>query len=414
MALAHTLDHAPPRTLARWEPCIAGLCLVQCSEPFFNAVAQGQGLTEAPGYARLAWAPVYLFLGYVIVRDWRQAAGAVWRMPLLMALLALAFASMLWSIDPGATVRRAVWLMLSMAFALYLAWRNDWMQLFRVCAIAWGVMIAGSIVLSVVTPSIGVNTVTHPGAWNGLWTHKNTLGGIMAVGVPIMLAGALATKQRYFYALAAGAFLLVLMSTSKTSLLASLLGVSVLMAGVVARRGPFQALVVIFGAAFAAILGASVMLMAPELLVSLIGRDLTFTGRTDIWHAAETAVAARPWFGYGYGAFWLDPNGPVFYLRETVQWDVPSAHNGWLELALGVGQVGIALFALHYAVTAFRAVRALGSAPRGLWPAAFCAAFALYTMSESHILEANNIFWALYVIVATRLALDAAQPKEIA
>jgi hypothetical protein len=34
-------------------------------------------------------------------------------------------------------------------------------------------------------------------------------------------------------------------------------------------------------------------------------------------------------------------------------------------------------------------------------------AFTLYSMSESHILQANNLFWALYVAVAAKLALDA-------
>jgi hypothetical protein len=43
----------------------------------------------------------------------------------------------------------------------------------------------------------------------------------------------------------------------------------------------------------------------------------------------------------------------------------------------------------------------------GLWAPAFLAAFALYTMSESHALQANNVFWTIYVAVAGRLALDA-------
>jgi hypothetical protein len=43
----------------------------------------------------------------------------------------------------------------------------------------------------------------------------------------------------------------------------------------------------------------------------------------------------------------------------------------------------------------------------GLWAPAFLAAFALYTLSESHVLQANNLFWTIYVAVAARLALDA-------
>jgi hypothetical protein len=43
------------------------------------------------------------------------------------------------------------------------------------------------------------------------------------------------------------------------------------------------------------------------------------------------------------------------------------------------------------------------------------AVFALYTLSESHALQANNIFWIIYVAVAARLALDArARSRKVA
>src|SRR5262245_44061876 len=108
---ADTIVRAPavPRG---WEMGAAGLCLAQFSEPLFAAVAQSQGLTEPPAYARIIFLPVYAFLGWAIWRDravaWRTASAT----PLLMGLIALAFASTLWSIDSGATLRRSVWLAL--------------------------------------------------------------------------------------------------------------------------------------------------------------------------------------------------------------------------------------------------------------------------------------------------------------
>ncbi|HRP11797.1 MAG TPA: O-antigen ligase family protein, partial [Terricaulis sp.] len=90
-----------------------------------------------------------------------------------------------------------------------------------------------------------------------------------------------------------------------------------------------------------------------------------------------------------------------------VQWEVSSAHSGWLELALGLGRVGVLLFALHLAVTLKRGIGASARAEAGLWAPAFLAVFTLYTLSESHALQANNLFWTIYVAVAARLALDA-------
>src|SRR5690606_36023494 len=97
----------------------------------------------------------------------------------------------------------------------------------------------------------------------------------------------------------------------------------------------------------------------------------------------------------------------AYWVRETVAWQVASAHSSWLELALGLGRAGVVLFALQLATTLWRGARAAMDVRAGLWAPAFLAAFALYTLSESHALQANNLFWAIYVAVAARLALDA-------
>ena len=376
---------------------------------FFAAVAQAQGLTEPPGYARLAFAPAYIFLGYVLWRDRERARNVVRAVPLLMGLLALAFASTVWSIDSGATLRRSVWLLATMVFGLYLGWRYHWRGLLEILAGAFLVLIAGSFALGLLAPHIGRMAAEHPGAWCGLWTHKNTLGGIMALGVAIGVGAALiAPERRKLWLLCAlGALMLVLLSTSKTALVASVLGVGVIAVGIALRRGPMQA--VFMGASVLTVVAVivTVVVTAPDLLVALLGRDLSLTGRTDIWDAAMPAVMAHSWLGYGYFAFWLPENGPAYWVRQAVQWNVASAHSGWLELALGLGRVGIALFAVQAGATLMRGARAIMLDSAGLWAPAFLATFALYTLSESHVLQANNLFWTIYTAVAARLALDA-------
>ncbi len=413
MTLAHAPTAAAAPALLRWEPLAAALCLAQFSEPFFSAVAQSQGLTEPPGYARVFFLPVYAFLGWATWRARAEAWASVRAMPLLTGLLALAFASTLWSIDGGATLRRSVWLALTMGFGLYLAWRYEWRELIGVVAAAFVVLIAGSLALGLIAPGIGRMTFEHPGAWSGLWTHKNTLGGIMALGVAACASAAIVEPRRRKLWIAAtlGAFALVLLSTSKTALLASMLGLAVIAAGMMMRRGPVHTIIVCASALAAIILGAAIVFLAPDLLVAALGRDLTLTGRTDIWEASARFVEAQPWLGYGYYAFWLPENGPAYWVREAVQWQVASAHSSWLELALGLGRVGVVLFALQLIATLKRGTGAIFDANAGLWAPAFLAAFALYTLSESHALQANNLFWTIYVAVAARLALDARERK---
>lgn len=400
---------APVRAnVARREMIAAALCLAQFSEPFFAVLAQSQGATEPAGYARLFFLPVYAFLGWAIWRDRAQALRAVLTTPLLMGLIALAAVSTFWSIESAATLRRVVWLALTMGFGLYLAWRYEWAKLVTVIAGAFLVLVAGSLLLGGAMPSLGRMTFEHPGAWSGLWTHKNTLGGVMALGVAACVAAAWVepARRRLWLATAAGAFALVLLSTSKTALIASLVSLTTMAACALLRRGPLQAVVVSAAALVALVIVVSIVALAPDLLVALLGRDLSLTGRTDIWEASASAVAARPWFGYGYYAFWLAEDGPAYWVRQAVAWQVASAHSSWLELALGLGRVGVLLFALQFAAALRRGAAAVMHPDAGLWAPAFLMAFAMYTVSESHALQANNLFWTIYVAVAARLALD--------
>ncbi|MGE0742677.1 MAG: O-antigen ligase family protein [Hyphomonadaceae bacterium] len=413
MSIAHAPAAVAAPSLARWEPVAASLCLAQFSEPLFAAIAQSQGLDEPPGYARIFFLPVYVFLAWAIWRDRASAIATARAVPLLLALLALAVVSTLWSIDGGATLRRTVWLGATMAFGLYLAWRYTWRDLLGVLGGAFVVLVAGSLALGALAPGIGRMAVEHPGAWAGLWTHKNTLGGIMALGVAVCVAAAILApeRRRLWCVTALGAFALVLLSTSKTALLASFLGVGVIALGMVIRRGPVQAIAACAGLLIAIIAGAGIIFLAPELIVAALGRDLTLTGRTDIWEASARFVEAQPWLGYGYYAFWLPDNGPAYWVREAVAWQVASAHSSWLELALGLGRAGVILFALQLTATLARGAGAILQPQAGLWAPAFLAAFAMYTLSESHALQANNLFWTIYVAVAARLALDARESR---
>jgi O-antigen ligase len=78
------------------------------------------------------------------------------------------------------------------------------------------------------------------------------------------------------------------------------------------------------------------------LLAEAVGRNPTLTGRTDIWDLLLT-MHTNPLVGTGYGSFWLGP-------RLNVIWQSPvgainEAHNGYLELYLNLGLIGLFLFA---------------------------------------------------------------------
>lgn len=68
---------------------------------------------------------------------------------------------------------------------------------------------------------------------------------------------------------------------------------------------------------------------------SAVGRDSTLTGRTDIWASLLPDMMKDPVLGYGFGSFWTQ--------ARNIQHGIGEAHNGYLEVLLGVGWVGLTL-----------------------------------------------------------------------
>ena len=79
-------------------------------------------------------------------------------------------------------------------------------------------------------------------------------------------------------------------------------------------------------------------------LISRFMSDPTFTGRDEIWRFALDNVAKRPLFGFGFEAFWGMPDlVNAWSYQESWGYRASDAHNGYLNLAVTTGLVGLAL-----------------------------------------------------------------------
>lgn len=115
-------------------------------------------------------------------------------------------------------------------------------------------------------------------------------------------------------------------------------------------------------------------------VVSSLGRDLTFTGRTDVWREL-LAVGTDPFLGTGFMSFWDD----AYYRSKLPPWVAFSAHNGYLEVYLAAGFVGVALLGLLLFVTALRLNRALATAePYAVVRFAILVVALIANLSESN------------------------------
>ena len=409
-ALAERWRDAAPR-LSAWPALEAGLALAAMllfSQALLGPLLADPADPEGGEVLRLIWPPVYLLaLALIALNPAPVLRTAVNAWPLIL-LGALTLISAAWSIDPALTVRRGLAVVMTLVFAVWLASRYSWADMIRLIAVMFAVLAVGSFIAGAVFPGFGVMNEIHVGAWKGLWWEKNTLGGYMAFAAAAFCAAAAAApsraEQRVWFAFIALAALLVLLSTSRTALLALMICTAGPAGIALARRGFGFAVLAVFSGLCGLGAIAGVLAIGPGVILEALGRDPTLTGRTDIWAALADAISARPWTGYGYGAFWEVDDGPVFWVRQATVWPVPTAHNAWLETALSLGLPAMALAMVVVASGWLRAVTRLFGGMETYWALPFITAWIGVSLSESNLLVQNGVIWMLLAATLAKLA----------
>uniref|UniRef100_C6E3Z2 O-antigen polymerase n=1 Tax=Geobacter sp. (strain M21) TaxID=443144 RepID=C6E3Z2_GEOSM len=187
-------------------------------------------------------------------------------------------------------------------------------------------------------------------AYCGVAIHKNMLGSIMFISAVylawelIYVPDARETKAWDLTLLAAlwlMAVWLMLVASSSTALICLALGSAMLlMLKLSFARKQVRHLGVY------SLLGASLLVTlfslqgAVEMITGAVGRDLTFTGRTELW-ADVLREPINPLVGTGYQSFWLGARADDLW--ERYLFHPRQSHNGYLETYLNGGLLGLFL-----------------------------------------------------------------------
>jgi exopolysaccharide production protein ExoQ len=212
--------------------------------------------------------------------------------------------------------------------------------------------------------------------------------------------------------LAFGVALLV-MANSATSVACFALGTGLMLAIWLFVRGPRPGLVhaLVLGALVA---GGLVMLFGGGAnVVHALGRQTNLTGRLAIWDAV-VPMAPNPMFGAGFESFWIGPRVQALWRAFPVL-HPNEAHNGYIEVYLNLGWVGIALIALvlingyRRATAVFQRESALGALL-----VTYIVVAAIYSITEAgfRMLDVIWIFLLLAVAASDELVWDADAQQE--
>jgi len=226
-----------------------------------------------------------------------------------------------------------------------------------------------SVVLIKYYPSLG----RRYGRWSGIemWTgvtgQKNMLGRLCMISIIFLLFALYQrwrnretkigrAQARADVAIIALSLYLLMGANSSTSLATLLVGITVFLSLLWLRRLKLKVPEVGLAALVVLLIGfaASTPFLGGSNVAgfsSSLGRDDTLTGRTEVWAAVLPAMKQQPLFGYGFGSFWTDARRALY--------DIPTAHNGYLDIMLEQGIVGLFVYTLWLLSCARQLRRAL-------------------------------------------------------
>jgi exopolysaccharide production protein ExoQ len=345
---------------------------------------------------------------FFLITGWRRTVQVTVRNPFLLLFGIYSALSVYWSDFPAITTRSGLLFVSTTLFGTYLAHRYTIREQMKLVAIAMGLLGLMSLILAVVMPSAAIEQNSfRAGSWRGVFYHKNNLGLFMYLGAITAILSAFDSdstrSRRLAWVGLAITFGLIVLSSSKTSLLIILILITLVP---FARSFRWQATQLIPLLTVSILIVGTVAIGLVENYEPLLlgfGKDPTLSGRTDIWVTVWRSAMERPWFGYGYDAFWVEDGGKCLgecsYIRAAIHFEASSAHNGYIDLVASLGLVGTVLFGLGLLLAYSRAIRTIliTQNSSGLWPFLFLVSLVLFTQSESALFAARSLMWALHV-----------------
>ncbi len=323
----------------------------------------------------------------------------------ILAIGLLAVISTLWSVEPSLTARRGTLLLLLFAFGWFFSTYYTPADQSRVLLAAGVVVALACIAMVVVFPEYGIATT---GEWKGIFGQKNRMGLGLFYLFSSLPFRPLPNVRRVFVLLlqAAVPIALILLSQSKTSLILTTILVAVrFIAPWIASRRRDQLPFAIFSVIFGAIVALTLALTAQSIILPLLGRDASLTGRTDHWAILLGYAFRHFWLGYGYEAFWTG-TGDSLAIISRVGGAMKGADSGFVDAMLMLGIGGIILYVV-VAIACARTILAVyrkGSIPMmAYWYAGVIIATLIGSFTENLAMSPTGVSSFVFALACAGL-----------
>jgi exopolysaccharide production protein ExoQ len=318
------------------------------SIPFQKAEVSTESTSSA--FNQVLYSGLFLFSLISLTSRKNDVYNIIKEEKFLTLFIVFAFASMLWSDYSFTTFKRifqvfAVFLT-CIAFLINVDSAEEIIKPFKY--ILYPYMILTFLSILAIPMARGAD-----GMWRGMTGFKNELGqiGVMSVVLCYIFYLMETSSRKKTFAL-----FMILLSTvitigtkSSTSTLgiAFLIGLGglVFVDKIFAPIGIGRTISSVALALFL-MLFVGIMVLAPDLSTAvpeLFGKDASFSGRSDLWEYLLSERNINNILGSGYEAFWIPESHRILSMWEVFTWIPLQAHNGYIDLYLSTGYVGLGI-----------------------------------------------------------------------
>jgi len=371
---------------------------------FIFGAANGLRIVPIENPERYFWAPLDAIVFYFLIRQSRLFVGVLKENRAIALWPALAAASAIWSVLPSTSLYFGLQLLMTILAGVLLCLYADLQKILILLFIGLFLTALASLAVCLAhfSRAFGAN-----GEWLGVFPHKNFLGLYMTLFV---ITAICLFYSRWRRVLTLSGFMLgvalILLSRSGTALLSLLICFAVFVFLSAARYGnnalaTLTGLTIAGAAAAAFIVGSGEFDVGTKILAAL-GKDSTLTGRTTIWDFGWEQFLHDPILGVGYRAYWDSPLTSSGMLQAVMKQSLPHFHNNFLDVAVGLGSVGLLLFLVGVGSTVATVARIYMRRPDylNLWPVLFLCHTLVSCIAEAPIYLNHSLFQTL-LIVAT-------------
>jgi O-antigen ligase len=254
--------------------------------------------------------------------------------------------STIWSVNPYYTFKYSLLLLIYIFAIAAICHILDIEVICKIIVKILIFLILASVVMAVVLPKYGTHPLgdsiesIHAGLWRGVFSHKNILGASASTGLFVFLFFPRLMDVSFGFRLICivAAIACLSFSQSAGSWLSFCVMVLYYFMIKTIRVSGILLVLVLFGMCVLAFLAYFYLISD---LLAVVGRDATFTGRTGIWAVVLDAIWQEPILGSGYFAATNDLIRPL--LTSLVGPAAVDPHNGYLDVMLGTGIVGLVI-----------------------------------------------------------------------